>query len=70
MSRSDTQVDSLPGPLVWLLGMRPRTLTMAVVPVVVGGVKSILFGDEADYVQVAGPPPGSVEQAYRSPLEN
>ena len=37
---------------------------------VVGGVKSILFGDEADYVQVAGPPPGSVEQAYRSPLEN
>ncbi len=37
---------------------------------VVGGVKSILFGDEADYVQVAGPPPGSIEQAYRSPLEN
>lgn len=37
---------------------------------VVGGVKSILFGDEGDYVQVAGPPPGSVEQAYRSPLEN
>jgi len=37
---------------------------------VVSGVKSILFGDEADYVQVAGPPPGSIEQAYRSPLEN
>jgi uncharacterized protein YaiE (UPF0345 family) len=37
---------------------------------VVGGVKSILFGDEADYVQVAGPPPGSFEQEYRSPLEN
>jgi hypothetical protein len=37
---------------------------------VVGGVKSILFGDEADYVQVAGPPPASVEEAYRSPLEN
>jgi uncharacterized protein YaiE (UPF0345 family) len=37
---------------------------------VVGGVKSILFGDEADYVQVAGPPPGSTEPAYRSPLEN
>ena len=37
---------------------------------VVGGVKSILFGDEADYVQVAGPPPGSIEQEYRSPLEN
>ena len=37
---------------------------------VVGGVKTILFGDETDYVQVAGPPPGSIEQAYRSPLEN
>jgi uncharacterized protein YaiE (UPF0345 family) len=37
---------------------------------VVGGVKSILFGDEADYVQIAGPPPADVETAYRSPLEN
>jgi hypothetical protein len=37
---------------------------------VVGGVKSILFGDEGDVVQVAGPPPGNIEQAYRSPLEN
>lgn len=37
---------------------------------IVGGVKSILFGDEGDYVQIAGPPPGSVEKAYRSPLEN
>jgi len=37
---------------------------------VVGGVKSILFGDESSQVQVAGPPPGSFEQAYRSPLEN
>lgn len=37
---------------------------------VVGGVKSILFGDETSLMQVAGPPPGSVEQAYRSPLEN
>jgi hypothetical protein len=37
---------------------------------VVGGVKSILFGDESDTVQIAGPPPGSIEQAYRSPLEN
>lgn len=36
---------------------------------VVGGVKSILFGDEASRALVAGPPPGSVEQAYRSPLE-
>ncbi len=37
---------------------------------VVGGVKSILFGDEATQIQIAGPPPGSIEQAYRSPLEN
>ena len=37
---------------------------------VVGGVKSILFGDETSQIQVAGPPPGSFEQAYRSPLEN
>ena len=37
---------------------------------VVGGVKSILFGDEDSRIQIAGPPPGSVEQAYRSPLEN
>jgi hypothetical protein len=37
---------------------------------VVGGVKSILFGDEASQVQIAGPPPASIEQAYRSPLEN
>ena len=36
---------------------------------VVGGVKSILFGDEDPRALVAGPPPGSVEQAYRSPLE-
>lgn len=37
---------------------------------VVGGVKTILFGDDAGPMQVAGPPPGSIEQAYRSPLEN
>jgi len=36
---------------------------------VVGGVKSILFGDEGSQPLVAGPPPGSIEQAYRSPLE-
>ncbi|MDX1517244.1 MAG: hypothetical protein R3288_10415 [Woeseiaceae bacterium] len=36
---------------------------------VVGGVKAILFGDEESRALVAGPPPGSVEQAYRSPLE-
>jgi hypothetical protein len=37
---------------------------------VVGGVKSILFGDDTSLAPIAGPPPGSVEQAYRSPLEN
>ncbi len=36
---------------------------------VVGGVKTILFGDADAAPIVAGPPPGSVEQAYRSPLE-
>ncbi len=36
---------------------------------VVGGVKTILFGDEESRALVAGPPPGSVEQAYKSPLE-
>jgi hypothetical protein len=36
---------------------------------VVGGVKSILFGDEASQTRVAGPPPASIKQAYRSPLE-
>jgi hypothetical protein len=37
---------------------------------VVGGVKSILFGDETNQIQIAGPPPGTFEEAYRSPLEN
>jgi hypothetical protein len=36
---------------------------------VVGGVKSILFGDAEGTALVAGPPPGSVEEPYRSPLE-
>ena len=36
---------------------------------VVGGVKTILFGEADAAAAVAGPPPGSVEQAYRSPLE-
>ena len=36
---------------------------------VVGGVKSILFGDDEGFARVAAPPPGSIEQAYRSPLE-
>ena len=37
---------------------------------VVGGVKSILFGETGSNIQIAGPPPGQIEQAYRSPLEN
>ncbi len=37
---------------------------------VVGGVKSILFGETGSAIQIAGPPPGQIEQAYRSPLEN
>ncbi len=37
---------------------------------VVGGVKTILFGDEQNNIIIAGPPPASIEQAYRSPLEN
>ena len=36
---------------------------------VVAGVKTILFGDEESRALVAGPPPGSIEQAYKSPLE-
>ena len=36
---------------------------------VVGGVKSILFGDEPSLVQIAGPPSANIEKAYRSPLE-
>ena len=36
---------------------------------VVGGVKSILFGDAESMATVSGPPPASIEQAYRSPLE-
>jgi hypothetical protein len=36
---------------------------------VVGGVKSILFGDLSVESQVAGPPPGSMPTEYKSPLE-
>jgi len=36
---------------------------------VVGGVKSILFGDDGTQMQIAGPPPGTFEEEYRSPLE-
>ena len=37
---------------------------------VVGGVKSILFGDQSSPMQIAGPPPGRDDPEYRSPLEN
>ena len=37
---------------------------------IVGGVKSILFGDEGTVYQVSAPPPGHFEEEYRSPLEN
>ena len=36
---------------------------------VVGGVKSILFGDESANYPVSAPPPGYFEEEYRSPLE-
>ena len=36
---------------------------------VVDGVKSILFGEAGQVVELAGPPPGSGEVAYQSPLE-
>lgn len=36
---------------------------------VVAGVKSILFGEASDETPVAGPPPGSIEQEYVSPLQ-
>ena len=35
---------------------------------VVGGVKSILFGETGSDIQIAGPPPANVEQEYTSPL--
>ena len=36
---------------------------------VVDGVKSILFGESGQVVELAGPPPGMGETAYQSPLE-
>ncbi len=35
----------------------------------VGRVKSILFGETADEDSIPGPPPGSTQAEYRSPLE-
>jgi hypothetical protein len=37
---------------------------------VVGGVKSILFGDEATEYAVSAAPPQQSEESYVSPLEN
>mgnify|MGYP001812622148 CR=1 FL=1 len=36
---------------------------------VVDGVKSILFGEAGQVIELAGPPPGSLETEYQSPLE-
>ncbi len=36
---------------------------------VVGGVKSILFGEDYNDTVLAGPPPGNETRAWRSPLE-
>lgn len=36
---------------------------------VVGGVKSILFGDDGSAAPIAGPPPAYAAPVYRSPLE-
>lgn len=36
---------------------------------VVDGVKSILFGEAGQVIELAGPPPGVGEDAYQSPLE-
>ena len=36
---------------------------------VVNGVKSILFGESGQVIELAGPPPGLDEMAYDSPLE-
>ena len=35
---------------IWLLGMRPRTLTMAAVPVAVGAVLAWAGGSDPDWV--------------------
>ncbi len=53
MSRSNAPADRIPGPAVWLLGIRPRTLTMAVVPVAVGGVLAYSFQGGIDAVTLA-----------------
>lgn len=36
---------------------------------VVDGVKSILFGEAGQVIELAGPPPGAVDGEYQSPLE-
>ena len=36
---------------------------------VVDGVKSILFGEAGQVIELAGPPPGQAADSYESPLE-
>ncbi|MBW1787087.1 MAG: hypothetical protein JRK53_10805 [Deltaproteobacteria bacterium] len=35
----------------------------------VAGVKEVIFGESGDEEGIPGPPPGSIRQAYKSPLE-
>ena len=57
MSTSDTQPAGIPGPSVWLAGIRPRTLTMAAVPVIVGAALAWSRGasiDELTFIVTLG----------------
>ncbi len=36
---------------------------------VVDGVKTILFGEAGQVIELAGPPPGTGDDGYQSPLE-
>ena len=54
----------------WILrGIDPLRQITPEMMEIVGGVKSILFGEAESAAVVSGPPPASIEQAYRSPLE-
>ncbi len=53
MSRSEEQAEGLSGAMLWLLGIRPRTLTMAVVPVAVGGGLALSIRGGIDAVTLA-----------------
>ncbi len=45
--------ERISGPGVWLLGIRPRTLTMAAVPVAVGGALAWSLGSGVDHLTFA-----------------